>query len=231
MHYWGVWHGKDDFEAYRSNVGRFMAEYGFQSFPEMQTIQKFADSSSLSLDSETMKWHQKSYVGNALIVKQVEKYFGKIRSFADFVDKSQSAQALAMQIAIDAHRLKKGHCGGTLFWQYNDCWPGPSWSSRDVYGNWKKLHYLLEMLYAPLALIPEQKGKFFNIWLVNDLPKDARVLVEIKKNGKLIFLKKLSAKANSVKKLFQLKQSQSDGEAMELSIYEGERKIYSRLLR
>jgi beta-mannosidase len=89
MHYWGVWHGKDDFEAYRSNVGRFMAEYGFQSFPEMQTILKFSDSRSLSTDSEIMKWHQKSYVGNALIVKQAEKYFGKIKSFEDLITKKK----------------------------------------------------------------------------------------------------------------------------------------------
>ncbi len=230
MHYWGVWHGKDDFEAYRSNVGRFMAEYGFQSFPEMQTILKFADSSSLSTDSEIMKWHQKSYVGNALIVKQAEKYFGKIKSFDDFVDKSQSAQALAMQIAIDAHRLKKGYCWGTLFWQYNDCWPGPSWSSRDVYGNWKKLHHQLEMLYAPIALIPEIKGNKRYVWLVNDLPNDAEVLVEIKKNDKIIFLKKVKSKGNSLKKILQLKQSKSAGESVELSIYEGKRKVYNRLL-
>jgi beta-mannosidase len=230
MHYWGVWHGKDDFEAYRSNVGRFMAEYGFQSFPEMQTILKFADSSSLSTDSEIMKWHQKSYVGNALIVKQAEKYFGKIKSFEDFVDKSQSAQALAMQTAIDAHRLKKGHCWGTLFWQYNDCWPGPSWSSRDVYGNWKKLHHQLDMLYAPIALIPEIKGNKRYVWLVNDLPNDAEVLVEIKKNGKLIFLKKVKSKGNSLKKLLQLKESKSADESFVLSMYEGGRMVFSRLL-
>lgn len=228
MHYWGVWHGKDNFEDYRNNVGRFMAEYGFQSFPELKTILKFADSSSLSLDSEIMKWHQKSYVGNTMIVKQAEKHFGKIKSFEDFVNKSQSAQALAMQIAIDAHRLKKGHCWGTLYWQFNDCWPGPSWSSRDVFGNWKKLHHQLETLYAPLALIPVQDSKNLTIWLVNDLPKDESVLVEISLNGKIILLKKLDSKANSNKKIISLALKKINPRELEYSIYKGKSKIFQR---
>ena len=31
-HYWGVWHGGDGFEAFEENIGRFLSEYGMQSF-------------------------------------------------------------------------------------------------------------------------------------------------------------------------------------------------------
>jgi hypothetical protein len=65
---------------------------------------------------------------------------------------------------------------------------------------------------------------------VNDLPNDAEVLVEIKKNGKLIFLKKVRAKGNSLKKLLQLKESKSANESVVLSMYEGGRMVFSRLL-
>jgi beta-mannosidase len=37
MHYWGVWHGREPFENFEKNVGRFMVEYGFQSFPALET--------------------------------------------------------------------------------------------------------------------------------------------------------------------------------------------------
>ena len=37
MHYW-VWHGKDSFEDFDKNVGRFMVEYGFQSFPNYGSL-------------------------------------------------------------------------------------------------------------------------------------------------------------------------------------------------
>jgi hypothetical protein len=86
------------------------------------------------------------------------------------------------------------------------------------------------MLYAPIALIPEIKGNKRYVWLVNDLPNDAEVLVEIKKNGKLIFLKKVRAKGNSLKKLLQLKESKSAVESFVLSMYEGGRMVFSRLL-
>ena len=53
------------FEAFKNNVGRFMVEYGFQSFPSMETIRTFASDSSLYLASATMTNRQKSYIGKA----------------------------------------------------------------------------------------------------------------------------------------------------------------------
>ena len=41
-HYWGVWWGREPFERYHTYLARFMSEYGFQSFPELQTVKKYA---------------------------------------------------------------------------------------------------------------------------------------------------------------------------------------------
>lgn len=168
MHYWGVWHGQDDFEAYDNNVGRFMSEYGFQSFPNMETISYFSDSADWDLESTVMIHHQKSYVGNGMILKNIRKYFSEPKDFSDFVVKSQKTQAKAMQIAIDAHRLNKGHCWGSLYWQLNDCWPGPSWSSIDVFGREKEFHVNLKTLFAPIAIIPNNTNGLRSIWVIND---------------------------------------------------------------
>jgi beta-mannosidase len=197
MHYWGVWHGQDNFEDYHKNVGRFMAEYGFQSFPSINTILKFADSTDLNLNSDVMKWHQKSYVGNGLILKQIKRYFSEPLDFADFIEKSQQTQALAMQIAIDAHRLKKGHCWGTLFWQLNDSWPGPSWSARDVYGNHKNILKELPVLFAPIALIPKIKGENLEFFLVSDKPNIQNVKIIISNKRKILFEKKIKTNKES----------------------------------
>lgn len=209
MHYWGVWHGQDEFEEYRNNVGRFMSEYGFQSFPNMETIRAFADSSQWGMNSYVMKHHQKSYVGNSMITRHLESHFDTPEGFEDFVTKSQLTQALGMKIAIDAHRLRKGHCWGSLYWQLNDCWPGTSWSSRDVYGRKKILHQNLATLFAPITLIPEKKGDTLKIWLVNDLPRSTNVNAEIiltNNNGKIIIQEKQSLKLakNDIQQLWEI---------------------------
>ena len=151
MHYWGVWHGKEPFENYSTQVGRFMSEYGFQSFPSFESIRLFADSSQWSLNSSVMKHHQKSYIGNTLIRKHILKYYPSPRNFKDLVYLSQLSQAKGVSMAIRAHR-SQAKCMGTLYWQLNDCWPGPSWSSIDYYGRWKALHYKVKELYRDVLI-------------------------------------------------------------------------------
>ncbi|MBL4709401.1 MAG: glycoside hydrolase family 2 protein [Flavobacteriales bacterium] len=140
MHYWGVWHGREPFKNFERNVGRFMVEYGFQSFPSIETLSKNMDDSSLYLNSVAMRHRQKSYIGNGLILQHIEQYYDSASNFEDFVRLSQETQAKGLKMAIEAHINKQAHCMGSLFWQLNDCWPGPSWSVIDYYGN-KKTAY------------------------------------------------------------------------------------------
>ena len=148
MHYWGVWHGGEPFESFEHNVGRFMVEYGFQSYPDMSTIRKFSDSEDRTLDSEVMKNRQKSYIGNGEIEKMITKYYHAPKDFEEFVMLSQQVQADALKMAIESHLSNKGHCMGTLFWQLNDCWPGPSWSTIDYYGNKKPAYFSVKELFS-----------------------------------------------------------------------------------
>ncbi len=129
MHYWGVWHGDDDFSDYEKNVGRFMVEWGFQSYPDYNLLKEYISPEYLNLENDIMANRQKSYVGNYKILEQVglnPKYSASV--FQEFVLGSQEAQAEAYEIAIKAHLRSQPHCMGTLLWQLNDCWPGPSWS-------------------------------------------------------------------------------------------------------
>ena len=172
QHYWGVWHGKDPLEDFGKKIGRFNAEYGFQSFPEFNTLKSFADSTEWSLKSDVMKHHQKSYVGNGMIMKHAKKLYGNPSSFEEFVYFSQLTQAKAVSIAIAGHRVDAPRCGGTLYWQMNDCWPAPSWSSIDYYGNWKALQYNVKKDYRDIAIVVKyndlEEKEYF---LVSDFPE------------------------------------------------------------
>ncbi|KSU80276.1 beta-mannosidase [Fictibacillus enclensis] len=141
IHYWDVWHGSKPFEEYNSHVGRFMSEYGFQSFPEYKNVKQYAEDEDMELESEVMLHHQKNGRGNALIKEYMEKYLPVAKDFPSFLYMSHVLQAEGIKSAIEAHRRKKPYCMGTLYWQMNDCWPVASWASMDYYGRWKALHY------------------------------------------------------------------------------------------
>lgn len=178
QHYWGVWHGSDPMSNMGTKIGRFNAEYGFQSFPEYSTLKTFSSESDWALDSKVMKQHQKSYVGNSMIAKQSDILFGKSDSFEEFVYFSQLTQAEAVETAVNAHRINKPRCSGTLFWQLNDCWPAISWSSVDYYGNWKALQYRIKASYEDVAILKDKTTNDCEYYLVSDIPDG--YLVKIK---------------------------------------------------
>lgn len=157
QHYWGVWHGKDPIEDFGRKIGRFNAEYGFQSFPEYSTLSKVIDKKDWSLDSDVMEFRQKSYIGNGMIKKHSDILFGKLPDFETFVYYSQLTQAKAVSMAISGHRVDWPRCAGTLYWQVNDCYPAPTWSSIDYYGNWKALHYEVQKDYENIAVLAVEK--------------------------------------------------------------------------
>lgn len=153
QHYWGVWHGKDPIQDFGKKIGRFNAEYGFQSFPEYSSLLTFSDTSQWDLNSEVMKHHQKSYVGNNMILKHAKKLYGTPEDFETFVYYSQLTQAMAVSMAVAGHRVDFPRCGGTLYWQINDCWPAPTWSSLDYFNNWKALQYRIRDDYEEVAVV------------------------------------------------------------------------------
>jgi beta-mannosidase len=148
MHYWGVWHGDDDFSGYEKNVGRFMVEWGFQSYPDYELLKKYISPEYLNLENDVMGNRQKSYVGNYKILEQVDKnpkYSSSI--FLEFVKGSQYAQAQAYNKALKAHLSAQPHCMGSLLWQLNDCWPGPSWSIINYDGTPKESYDAVKTLF------------------------------------------------------------------------------------
>jgi beta-mannosidase len=168
QHYWGVWHGSDPMSDFATKIGRFNAEFGFQSFPEFSTLEGFSTVKDWDLNSAVMKHHQKSYVGNGMIMKHAKRLFGKPSNFEEFVYFSQLTQAYAVTSAISGHLLDAPRCMGTLYWQINDCWPGPTWSSIDYEGQYKALHYGVKELYEELTAAKQVVNNNERIYLLSN---------------------------------------------------------------
>lgn len=147
-HNWFVWHDGESFENYEQKIPRFMSEFGFQSYPDMETIKGFTIDNDRNINSTVMKSHQKHLRGNEIIKTYMQREYGNVpENFSEFVERSQQLQADGITKGIKAQLTAKPYCMGSLFWQLNDCWPGISWSAIDYYGRRKKLYYEVQKLF------------------------------------------------------------------------------------
>jgi beta-mannosidase len=151
-HLWGVWHGKEPFEWYRTCYHRFVSEFGLQSFPAPETIYDFTLPEDRNVTSYVMEHHQRSYIGNSTVIHYMLDWFRLPTAFEGVIWLSQILQAMAMKYAVEHWRRNMPRCMGALYWQLNDLWPAPTWSSIDYRGRWKALHYLAKRFYAPVLI-------------------------------------------------------------------------------
>ncbi len=167
-HYWRVWHGRDPYETYADNIGRFMSEYGFQSFPALPTVQEYALPEDYGLLTDVMKAHQRSYIGNEAIKQYMLRDYQEPKDFESFLYVGQVLQAEIIRFAVEAHRRAMGQCMGSLYWQINDCWPVASWSSMDSSLRWKAEQYFVKKAFEPILISPFMIDDNLKIYLVND---------------------------------------------------------------
>jgi beta-mannosidase len=199
-HYWGVWWGQAPFEDYRKNIGRFMSEYGFQSFPEFSTIKTFTTEKDWDIYSEVMQAHQRSSIGNGTIARYMQQHFREPRNFENYLYLSQLLQGEGVKVAMEAHRIRMPLNMGSLVWQLNDCWPVASWSGIDYYGRWKALHYYIKRSFEEVIVAFEDDENEVKAFVVSDRTDElkATLIVEVLDfEGKRISMteKKIKVKA------------------------------------
>ena len=151
-HYWDVWHGQKPFTDYRKYFFRFCSEFGFQSFPCAKTVNSFTLEDDRNIFSHVMESHQKNDAANGKMLYYLSENLRYPKDLTHLLYASQVLQGMAIKYGVDHWRRNRGRCMGTLYWQINDDWPAPSWSSIDYFGRWKALHYMAQKFYAPHAL-------------------------------------------------------------------------------
>jgi beta-mannosidase len=171
-HDWSVWHGRVPFSEYEKHHWRFVTEYGFQSFPEMRTVESFTQPEDRTgIFTPVMLAHQKNNEGNSLIQDYTAKDYPAPKDFASFLYVSQVVQAEGIKIGAEHFRRLRPETMGSIFWQLNDCWPVASWSSIDYYGRWKALQYYARRFYAPLLVSPHVEDGALKVYIVSDKVK------------------------------------------------------------
>jgi beta-mannosidase len=169
MHDWSVWHGRVPFSEYEKHNPRFMTEYGFQSFPEMRTVEAFTTPADrANIFTPVMLAHQKNNEGNDIIHNYLLRYYAEPKDFASFLYVSQVLQAEGIKVGAEHLRRNRPRTMGSIYWQLNDCWPVASWSSLDYYGRWKALQYYARRFYNDLLVSPHEENGTMAVYVVSD---------------------------------------------------------------
>lgn len=198
-HYWGVWHGNHPISRYNTERSRFFSEYGFQSFPEYESVKLYApEKRDHDINSEVMMLHQRggSFANNR-IKEYMLKSYNEPKDFEHFLYVGMILQGDAIKTAMEAHRRDMPYCMGSLFWQHNDCWPVASWASRDYYGRWKAQHYFAKKAYDMILVSPVVLNEKLTVHLVSDYLKAVSGKFSIKvmdMKGNVVYNKSMSLK-------------------------------------
>ncbi len=167
-HLWAVWHGLQPLNYYRKRMTRFCSEFGFESLPDQKTIARYAKPEDYALTSEVFTAHQKCSGGNLKMAYYIATRFRLPKHFTDYIYLSQICQQECVRDATEHWRRNRGRCNGSMYWQFNDCWPVCSWSGMDYYGNYKALQYAARHFNAPVLLSLEDTKDEVRVFAVND---------------------------------------------------------------
>ena len=190
-HAWEVWHGIDvgaggptdfasrghavHFGRYRYDRGKFISEFGIHASPELDTLRRWTPPGSLALHSAEFDRRNKDVPKNkGYDLMSVET--GLPADLDQYIDFSMACQAEGLKFGIEHYRRRQPICSGTLLWQFNDCWPGLSWSILDYDHIAKAGYYFAQRAYRTvLASFLRTADDGLELWVTNSGRHDVRL--------------------------------------------------------
>ena len=158
VHYWDVWHAGVPFTSYRDYHFRYLSEFGFQSFPGLETVKSFTEEEDRNIFSYVMEMHQRNSGANGKIMYYLSATYQYPGDFETLLYASQLLQAEAIRYGVEHFRRNRNddRCMGAVYWQLNDIWPVASWASVDYFYRWKALHYFAKRFFSPVMISCEE---------------------------------------------------------------------------
>ncbi|XP_029982168.1 beta-mannosidase [Sphaeramia orbicularis] len=164
---------------------RFASEFGFQSWPSFSTLKTVSVDDDWSYDSNFSSHRQHHEHGNQQMLRQAALHFhlpnstDALKRFTHTLYMTQVMQAQCVKAQTEFYRRSqteiidgKGRTMGALYWQLNDIWPAPSWSSIEFGGKWKMLHYFAQDFFAAVLPVGFEDDGTLLIYAVSDLSPD-----------------------------------------------------------
>lgn len=185
-HFYNYIHDCSDWTGFPRT--RFASEYGFQSWPSVSTLKQVSIKEDWIYNSMFSSHRQHHKDGNQQMLQQAALHFhlpnstDGYKKYIDTLYITQVMQAQCVKAQTEFYRRSrseiikgKGLTMGALYWQLNDIWQAPSWSSIEFGGKWKMLHYFAQHFFAPVLPVSFEDEDDFYIYAVSDLSEDLRL--------------------------------------------------------
>jgi len=156
FHQWYVWSGyfpTRDYLCSANEMPRFVSEFGMQSAPCIETVRTFCSKKGLHTGSEEFEKHNYQLDGTSRLARYESELFTGSKKLEDHCYLTQITQARGVKKYVEHLRANSNINRGVMFWQYNDCAPGLSWSCVDHLGNAKALYYYAGRFYNPILVV------------------------------------------------------------------------------
>jgi beta-mannosidase len=135
--------------------------------PVWETLRRNVPATALHLGSPELLYRNKDEPKDKEDLLMLA-HTGLPSSLQEYLDFSMICQAEGLKLGIEHYRRRKFHCSGTLFWQWNDCWPGLSWSVLDYYLFPKAGYFYAKRAYAPVLASFKEEVDGVSLWITND---------------------------------------------------------------
>lgn len=207
---------KDSWFSDEIPLSRCPSEFGIQSLPSLEAFRQVMQEEDLSFDSPMYQHRQHQEVSNSQMLGYINdhlvkpKHCGNINNITKNSPKActtlsgdlgvmiyltQLNQAVLMKTEIEHYRrgrsiVEANGAGLTmcaLYWQLNDIWQAPTWSSIDFVNKWKFLHYFAKRFNAQVLISPYVSNGMLKIFVINDGIEEiigASIVLEVMQMGK-----------------------------------------------
>ncbi|GAB1609427.1 beta-mannosidase-like [Argonauta hians] len=150
-------------------IPRFASEYGVQSWCSYSSLLPLMDAKDLKYWSNFTEHRQHHIGGQVEMEAEILQHFDipasskkfRPKVFQDIIYLTQINQAMSIRFETESYRRHQseavngnGLTMGALYWQLNDIWQAPTWSSLEYDGKWKMLHYYSTKFFASVLISP-----------------------------------------------------------------------------
>jgi len=175
VHNWQLWNSCAAVaeQTQGRHVPRFVAEFGMQSLPSMETLRTFCRSKDLSIGSAFLEEHAYQPGAVSRLASYAAELFTPPSTLEEHIWQGQVVQARILKTYVEHLRAARSANAGVLFWTLNDAAPAIGFSAFDYLQRPKAAAFYAKRFFAPvlITLTEAQPGEPFKPVVVNDSPQ------------------------------------------------------------